>query len=196
MTDSALLLLDYQETICRGELGRGSGLSAQIEARGVLANARACLDAARGADTTVVHVRVAFRPDYTDRLNRSARFARYEEQGLLRAGTPEAEFCNEVAPHAGELIIEKGCVDPFIGTGLHAALTGRGIRRLYLGGVATHMVVESCARHAADSGYEVRVLEDLCAAHDPGLHEYAIATTLPAFAEVTSASGFIEALAA
>jgi biuret amidohydrolase len=195
MTNFALLLLDYQETICHGSLGSGSGLSAQIEERRVLDNAQTCLAAARNAGAAVVHVCVAFRPDYSDRLNRTERFARYEQQGLLTAGTPEAAFCAEVAPREGEVVIAKGCVDPFIGTGLHAALTGRGIRRLYLGGVATHMVVESCVRHAADSGYDVTVLEDLCAAHDPRLHDYAIGTILPGFATVSNASEFVASLA-
>lgn len=190
---SALVLMDLQHGICRGELGRSSGLADQVAARGVLANAAKALTAARAAGMTVVHVRVAFGPGYVDRLNRSGRFARYEQHGLLADGTPDADLCAEVAPAAGELVVTKGCVDPFIGTPLLAHLLGRGVRTIFMGGVATHMVVESAARHACDLGFDVTVLTDLCAAHEDGLHAHAVDVTLPAFATVTTSAALAEA---
>jgi biuret amidohydrolase len=193
---AALVLMDLQHGICRGELGRASGLADQVATRGVLANAARTLQAARTAGMTVVHVRVAFGPGYADRLNRSARFARYEEQGLLADGTPDAELCPEVAPVLGELVVTKGCVDPFIGTPLLAHLLGRGVRTVHMGGVATHMVVESAARTACDTGFDVTVLSDLCAAHNDALHEHAVEFTLPGFATVTTSTEMSSAFAA
>ena len=183
---AALLLMDYQRGICEpdGRLGGPSGLAAEIARRGVLANAAAVLRAARAAGLTVVHVRVAFDEHHTLRTNRTPRFDRYQTEGLLRIGTPEADFSPEVAPEPGEIVITKGCVGAFVGTALGEILTTRGVRELYLGGVATHMVVESTARYAADAGYAVHVIEDLCASHTPEPHEYAITTTLPAFARI------------
>lgn len=185
---AALVLMDLQHGICRGELARASGLADQVAARGVLENASRAVAAARAAGMTVVHVRVAFTPGYPDRLNRSARFARYEEKGLLADGSPDAELCPEVAAVPGELLVRKGCVDPFIGTPLLAHLLGRGVRTVFLGGVATHMVVESAARTACDSGFDVTVLSDLCAAHDDALHDHAVKHTLPGFATVTTSA--------
>lgn len=185
---AALVLMDLQHGICRGDLGRAAGLADQVAAREVLENAAAAVKSARVAGMTVVHVRVAFGPGYVDRLNRHARFARYEEKGLLADGTPDAELCAEVAAEPGELVVTKGCVDPFIGTPLLEHLIGRGVRAIHLGGVATHMVVESAARHACDSGFDVTVLSDLCAAHNDALHDHAIEFTLPAFATVTTSA--------
>jgi len=106
-------------------------------------------------------------------------------------GTPDTEFCAEVQPVKGEPVITKGCVNPFIGTALMELLVGRRIGELYLGGVATNMVVESATRHAADSGFAVNVIEDLCASFDLPMHEFAITKTLPVFAELCSADDFI-----
>ena len=58
---------------------------------------------------------------------------------------------------------------------------------MVLGGIATHLVVESAARHASDSGLQVSVVEDMCALPDPDVHEFAIANTLPLFGSVTTA---------
>lgn len=191
---SALLLMDYQRGICEpgSTLGGPSGLAAEIARRHVLANAAALLATARNSEVTVVHVRVAFDGHHTLRTNRTARFDRYQTENLLSLGTPDAEFCAEIAPAPGEIVITKGGVGAFTGTALGELLTGRGIRELFLGGVATHMVVESTARHAADSGYAVHVVEDLCASHTREPHDYAIRTTLPAFAEITD-SGAVAA---
>lgn len=194
--DAALVLMDYQVGLCRsdGSVGGPSGLAGEVERRDVLSRAAACLDAARGAGLTVVHVRVAFDADYHNRTNRSSGFDDFEANGLLQAGDPQAEICDEVAPHAGEVVLAKGCVNPFIGAPLDAVLRVRGARTLYLGGVATNFVVESAARHAGDSGYDVVVLEDLCASFSKELHETAVEATLPLFAEVRTSASLIEAL--
>ena len=49
------------------------GLAKIVEDRGVLVNARRCLEAARAAGMAVVHVRLGFRPDYADCLSVAAR---------------------------------------------------------------------------------------------------------------------------
>lgn len=196
MDGAALLLMDYEVAICgpEGKLGSRSGLSAHTAERGVLDRAGMCLQAARQHDVPVIHVRVAFDPSYTRRTNRSTPFAAFEENGLLLEDSADAQFCEQVAPAAGETVINKGCVNPFIGTNLTERLTALGARRLFLGGVATNFVVESAARHAGDAGYQVTVLEDLCAAYSDEMHEFAITNTLPLFAEISTADAFVSGL--
>jgi biuret amidohydrolase len=194
---AALLLMDYEVAICGpdGKLGTKSGLSAHAAERGVLDRAGRCLAGAREHGVPVVHVRVAFDPGYTRRTNRSRRFAAFEDHQLLLEDSPDAEFCAQVTPAPGETVVNKGCVNPFIGTNLTERLTALGARRLYLGGVATNFVVESAARHAGDAGYEVTVLEDLCAAYSQEMHEFAISNTLPLFAEISDADAFLSEIA-
>ena len=109
-------------------------------------------------------------------------------------GSPESEFVREARPLDGETIVEKGCVNPFIGTILSARLSALGVTDLYLAGVATNFVVESAARHAGDSGLQVTVLEDLCASYNQEMHEFAVKKTLPLFASIDTSTSFSSSL--
>ena len=198
MDKTALLLMDFQVAICgpEGRLGSGSGLSDHTSQRGVLARVAACLSAARDVHMPVLHVGVRFDPAFTNRTNRSARFAGMEKNELMLEGSQDAEFVAEAMPVGGETVVYKGCVNPFIGTVLDQRLRALGVTDLYLGGVATNFVVESAARHAGDSGYTVTVLEDLCAAYNQQMHEFAIERTLPLFAEIATSEAFLADLRA
>lgn len=194
MTD-VLLLMDYQEGICRsdGPIGKG-GMGLQAEERGVLDAAARVLGRHRDLDLPRVFVRVAFDADYQRLSSASPRFAGFRRRGLMLDDSPESQICSEIAPLPGEAVVSKGCVIPFIGTNLGSVLHKLGASRLILGGVATHMVVEGTARYAADSGYAVTVLEDLCAGANPETHAFSTTQILPAFGSVTRSEVYLEQL--
>jgi nicotinamidase-related amidase len=190
--DTALLLLDYQVALAQeGDLCLAPPLAAQVRERDVVATASRVLAAARAAGVFVVHVRLAFDPTYRLRTNRLPRFEVYPTNGRMLAGSPEAELIAPLSPVDGEPVVDKGCVDPFVGTPLREVLAAEGIGHVVLGGIATHLVVESAARHASDSGLQVSVVEDICAAPDPALHEHAVTRTLPLFGSVRTADQVI-----
>ncbi|MER6815420.1 cysteine hydrolase [Spirillospora sp. NPDC000708] len=181
----ALLMLDYQVALCEeGPHLRMPPLAAQIAERGVLGTAERVLAAARAAGTLVVHVRLAFDPSYRLRTNRLPRFDPYEEQRAMLADSPEAQIVKALAPADGEPVVDKGCVDPFVGTALRDVLAAEGVTEVVLGGVATNLVVESAARHASDSGLQVTVVEDMCASFRPDFHEFSVTNMLPLFGSV------------
>lgn len=191
-TDTALLMLDYQVALAQeGDLCLAPPLAAQVRERDVVTRAKRVLEAARSADIPVIHVRLAFDPTYRLRTNRLPRFDVYPANAKMHAGSPEAEFIAELAPLEGEPVVDKGCVNAFIGTPLRDVLAAEGVSHVVLGGIATHLVVESTARHASDSGLQVSIVEDMCAAPDPALHEFATARTLPLFGTVTTADDVI-----
>ena len=192
---SALLLLDLQNEMVdpKGKVG-AHGLAKIVEDRGVLENARHCLDAARAAGMAVVHVRLGFRPDYADCLSVAARIAGLKSNRAAIVGEFGSEFHPTVAPLGDELVITKQCVNPFFNTGLMTWLMQNGIKRLYLGGVATHLVVESTARFADDAGFAPVVLEDVCAAPNPALHDHFISMIAPAIGTVSNTAGFLAAV--
>jgi biuret amidohydrolase len=193
---SALLLLDLQNEMVdpKGKVG-AHGLAKIVEERGVLENAKACLDAARGAGMAVVHVRLGFRADYADCLSVAARIGGLKANRAAIVGEFGTEFHPSVAPLDGELVITKQCVNPFFNTGLMTWLMQNGIKRLYLGGVATHLVVESTARFADDAGFAPVVIEDVCAAPNPALHDHFITMIAPAVGTVSNTSDFVAAAA-
>lgn len=191
-SDTALLMLDYQVALAEeGEPCLAPPLAAQVRERDVIATARRVLDAARAAGVRVYHVRLAFDPTYGLRTNRLARFDGYPTNQKMRRGNPETEFVADLAPADGEPVVDKGAVNAFIGTPLRDVLAAEGISHVVLGGIATHLVVESTARHASDSGLQVSIVEDMCATPDPALHEFAVEKTLPLFGTVTTAADVI-----
>lgn len=185
---TALLMLDYQVALGQeGDLCLAPPLAAQVRERGVVGTASRVLGAARDAAVPVFHIRLAFDAAYRLRTNRLPRFDVYPDNQKMKADSPEAQFLPELAPLEDEAVVDKGCVDPFVGTALREVLAADGIDHVVLGGIATHLVVESAARHASDSGLQVSIVEDMCATPDPALHEHAVTTTLPLFGTVTTA---------
>jgi nicotinamidase-related amidase len=185
----AMLMLDYQVALCEdGPHLKAPPLQAQVAERDVLATAERVLEQARAAGVLVVHVRLAFDPSYRLRTNRLARFDPYETNRAMLADSPEAQIVKALAPIEGEPVVDKGCVNPFIGTPLRDVLAAEGVDEVVLGGVATNLVVESAARHASDSGLQVTVVEDMCASFAPDLHAFAVERVLPLFGTVTTAA--------
>jgi nicotinamidase-related amidase len=197
MTDTrkALLLLDYQVALCEeGPYLRMPPLAEQVKERDVLANAARVLDAARRAGWLVVHVRLAFDPTYVLRTNRHPRFDAYPGQRAMLADSPEAQIVAGLSPIEGEPVVDKGCVDPFVGTALLPMLAGEGVREVVLGGVATNLVVESAARHACDAGLAVTVVDDMCASFRADFHDFSMQNMMPLFGTVTTADELIATL--
>jgi nicotinamidase-related amidase len=189
MTNTALLMLDYQVALCEeGPHLRMPPLAEQVRDRDVLATAERVLGAARDAGWLVVHLRLAFDPSYRLRTNRLPRFQPYEDQRAMLAGSPEAEIVKALSPVDGEPVIDKGCVDPFVGTPLRSVLAAEAVDHVVLGGVATNLVVESAARHASDEGLQVTVVEDMCASFRPDFHDFSAQNMLPLFGSVISAA--------
>jgi biuret amidohydrolase len=188
---AALLLLDLQNEMVdpNGKVG-AHGLASIVEQNGVLDHARRALDAARTSGLEVVHVRLGFRADYRDCLSVAPRIAALKTNRAAIAGEWGCEFHPSVAPADGELVITKQCVNPFFNTGLLTWLLQNGIKRLYLGGVATNLVVESSVRFADDAGFEPVVIRELCAAPNPAWHEFSLNNIIPVFGKVIGIDEF------
>lgn len=190
-SESAILLLDLQNEMvdAGGKIG-GGGLAKVIEQRGVIGKAAKVLAAARGRGMPVVFVRLGFRPDYADALSVAPRIAKLKANNAAILGTWGTEFPAAIVPRENELVVTKQCVNPFYNTGLLNWLLARGIKRIFIGGVVTNLVVESTARAADDAGLAVTVLEDCCAAPNPDWHKFSIENILPMFAEISSSEKF------
>ncbi len=99
------------------------------------------------------------------------------------AGTRGAQFAATLQLPPGALVVSKAterdreAYSAFSGTGLASALRERGVRRVFVGGLATDYCVVNTARDAIDAGFSVVVLVDAIRAVDvqPGDGERAIA---------------------
>ncbi|APF36792.1 hydrolase [Chelatococcus daeguensis] len=128
--DTALLLVDAQESFRHRSYFRDEGLPAYI------ARQQALIDGAKAAGMSIVQI---FHVEGTGAFS--------EDSGFIRALAPL-----HVAP---DIVFRKRRHSALVGTGLDVWLTENGIRRVIVSGIRTEQCCETTARHASDLGYAV-----------------------------------------
>ena len=174
-TSTALLMIDFQRDFCAagGYSDRFAGLD---WVKPIIAPARRLLEGARRAGHLVVHTREGTRP-----ICRTARPA-----SCCAAGTPAArsapmgpmgrllirgeyghDIIDELAPIAGEIVIDKASYGAFCGTNLQSILRGRGIDTLVFAGVTADVCVHTTLREAYDRWFACHYVADAISCFDP-----------------------------
>ena len=88
----------------------------------------------------------------------------------------------------GDLQVTKRQWGAFHGTELDLQLRRRGIRTIVLGGVATHIGVESTARQAYERGYELLIVKDATTSSDAEAHAMSMKHIMPRLARVVQSN--------
>lgn len=114
---------------------------------------------------------------------------------LIRADDPLSELDAEL-PLSEGTVIEKCQYDAFHCTGLSEALRARGVDRVVITGVATHLCCETTARSAFVRGFEVTFPLDGTATYDEEHHLATLLNLAHGFATVTTVDGLLEEMAA
>jgi nicotinamidase-related amidase len=137
------------------------------------------LEVARAKHLLVVHTREGHRPDMSDappaKVERGAPTMRIGAAGpmgrILIRGEPGHEIVSDLAPKAGEPIIDKPGKGAFYATDLQSILQNKGIETLIVCGVTTEVCVHTTVREANDRGYRCIVPGDCCASYFPEFHD-------------------------
>jgi len=142
LRDSALIMIDCQNTYRQGVMRLEGAEEAFAEAARLLARARAC-------GTPVFHIMHDAGPgspyDITAEIGR---------------------ISDDVAPAPGEPVIVKHYPSAFFQTDLGALLDETGRRDLVLAGFMTHMCVNSTARDAFNLGYRPTIVASATATRE------------------------------
>jgi nicotinamidase-related amidase len=180
---TALVIIDMQRDFLEpGGFGAALGNDVSL-LRAAIGPTAAVLAAARQAGITVVHTREGHRADLSDlapskhrRGNFPTRIGDAGPMGrILVRGEAGHDIIPELAPRAGEPVIDKPGKGAFFATDLEAILRGRGIDRLIVAGVTTEVCVHTTVREANDRGFDCLVLSDCTASYFPDFHEAALA---------------------
>lgn len=194
---------DYGWLKFHRERGRAAEVAGYVERLETLVfpNVQQLLEGFRRSEHRVIYLTVVSEmADHSDRSPAYQRnAARFKAEGLpipyAVAHTYEATVREEVAPQAGEPVINKVTASGFNSSNLSALVRNGKLDVLVFVGVATNFCVESTLRDAADLGYDCILVEDACAAVDDYSHQTGIASMRP-FAQVTSTAAMLSALEA
>jgi biuret amidohydrolase len=176
---TALVIIDMQRDFLQpGGFGALLGNDVTLLTR-VIEPLAAVLDAARAAGMLVIHTREGHRPDLSDcppsKLSRGHLDTPIGAEGpngrVLVRGEPGHGIVDELAPIAGEIVLDKPGKGAFYATDLELLLRNAQITSLVVTGVTTEVCVHTTVREANDRGFECLVLADCVGSYFPEFHE-------------------------
>jgi len=172
---TALVIIDMQRDFIEPG-GFGASLGNDVAPlRKIVPTVAALLAWARDLDVLVVHTRESHAPDLSDcpdaKRLRGAPNNRIGDPGpmgrILIRGEPGNAIIPELAPIAGEWVIDKPGKGAFHATRLAENLAERDITHLLFAGVTTEVCVQTSMREANDRGYECLLVTDATASYFP-----------------------------
>jgi len=152
LDEAALLIVDMQVDFVHGPM-------AVAGAPALAARLQPLLSAWRRSGLPVIYTVEAHRPGGGD-LGYLARFDPLRAGVALVEGTPGAAVVPELAPAPDETVVTKRRFSGFCGTDLELALRSRGVTRLFIAGVATHVCCDTTGRDAAQLNFATWLLSD------------------------------------
>lgn len=180
---TALVIIDMQRDFVEpGGFGASLGNDVSL-LHSAIAPIRSLLDAWRARAWPVVHTREAHLADLSDcppakrlRGDPTLRIGDAGAMGrLLIRGEAGTSIIPALAPHDGEIVIDKPGKGMFWSTGLHEMLQARGVTHLVFTGVTTEVCVQTSMREANDRGYDCLLVEDATESYFPEFKAAALA---------------------
>jgi nicotinamidase-related amidase len=171
---TALVLIDLQKGILAYPL-------APTSPQDLVSRGKSLAERFRAHGAPVVLVNVGWSADGGDALAPPVDAPRHSPEGGYPADW--ADLTDGLA-QPGDILVTKRQWGAFYGTELDLQLRRRGIKTIVLGGVATHIGVESTARQAWEHGYALVIAADATTSLSAETHEMSMRHILPQIARV------------
>lgn len=167
-----------------------------LESNNVIANINDLITRAREKGALLVHVPIAFSPDYREMGEAPyGIFSVVKDTGAFQKGTWGARVADVLDVQDSDIVVDgktKTCA--FATTDLQGVLNRHGITTLALGGLLTNVCIESTMRTAYDKGFEVYTLTDCSATLGDEQQKTAIEHDWPMFSKPVTHDEFLSRL--
>ncbi|MCH1624402.1 cysteine hydrolase family protein [Fredinandcohnia quinoae] len=107
-----------------------------------------------------------FRQNNKDHIFHVQHIAGSPELGFFLPNTEGAEIHETVQPLENESIIVKNFPNSFLKTDLESKLREKGVTKVVVVGMMTHMCIDATTRAAVDLGFDTTLIADACATRD------------------------------
>ncbi|WP_336945180.1 cysteine hydrolase [Asaia sp. HN010] len=196
MSQTALVLIEYQNDFLSEGGALHEGVRAELARTNMLAHTEALVRAARKKGVRIVWVPIEFAPGYPELSTAPyGILAGVKATNAFRIGSWGAQIVQSLKPQEGDVVIAgKRGLCGFASTNLDFVLRQNGITRIALGGLLTDCCVESTMRSAYERGYDVVTLADCTATLSQAQHEAAIDFTYPMFSHPMTSQAFLDTL--
>ena len=169
--DSVLLVIDMQ----RYFLTRSSHAYVQ-SSEAIVKNVRTLIEGFRRLSLPLIFTRYAVPPGEDP-----GAMGRWWGE-VLRDDDKMSEIVRLLAPSRGEVVLRKSQYSAFVGTDLEEIIREKGITKIVIAGVLTHLCCESTARDAFMRGFDVFIVVDGTASDHEDLHVSSLRTLTDGFA--------------
>ena len=106
MSDSAFLVLHFQNGVAHPDGVWGKNLIPQVQKNGSVDNTIRALDAARASGMMVIYVNIAWRPGFPELpANTCGLLKEAKEKNECLVGSWGADVIDELVPRDGEIIV-------------------------------------------------------------------------------------------
>lgn len=181
--DTALVLVDLQKGITDNIETKPHSIS------DILQNATKMLQLFREKEGFIVFVKVDFL-DGKDALKPNSMKSLPGGQ----ADSKFSELADELRVKSTDYVISKRGFSAFFSTDLDLQLRRRGIKNIILGGVSTHIGVDTTARDAYQNAYNQYFISDMMSAQESSLHNFSIDHIFPYMGQVVTTNQMINVL--